>query len=155
MLDPTTGLPAVLTTGAVSAAVSALLSLFAPLLAQVPGLRASDASRNPLLRALVFVLTLAGLVGLAWSQGVALPQVMWPALALYAAGGAGFAHLLYVGAKTAASTNTGPQASVVTLGPATVGTTAQFTAIPFTDPDAPITQASDSPAPAPDAPTAS
>jgi len=102
-IDSVTGLPAVLVTGAVGAAVSALLSLFAPLLVQVPGLRAADASRNALMRSLVFVLTLAGLVALAASQGIALPVAMWPALVLYAGGGAGFAHLVYTGAKASGS----------------------------------------------------
>lgn len=114
-LDSLTGLPTVLVTGAVGAAVSALLSLFAPLLAQVPGFRSNDASRNALMRSLVFVLTLAGLVALAASQGITLPASMWPALILYAAGGAGFAHLVYSGAKASGSAG-----ASVTLLPGTL-----------------------------------
>ena len=104
MINPTTGLPAVLSTAAVASAVSAVLAMFAPLVASIPGLREDDATRNSLLRSLVFLLTLGGLVGLAWSQGVVLTQAELPALLVCAAGGTVGTHLLYTNIRNSAST---------------------------------------------------
>lgn len=140
-IDPLTGLPVALVTGAVGAVVSGLISLFGPLLSQVPGFRPNDASRTPLMRALVFVLTLAGLLGLTWALGIPLPQSMWPNLLLYAGGGTGFAHFVYTGAK-----NAQPSASA---GVATSAPVASIPA-PVITLDAPASPD----APAPSAPTA-
>ena len=103
MIDPTTGLPAVLSTAAVASSVSAVLAMFAPLVASIPGFRDEDATRNSLMRSLVFLLTLGGLVGLAWSQGIVLTQAEMPALLIYAAGGTVGTHLLYTNIRASAS----------------------------------------------------
>lgn len=80
-------LPAVLAGSAlvISQAVFGLLLLFQTPLASVPGLRASDGTRNAFLRSLVFVLNLSALVGLAWSQNVVIPRADLPALLATAA----------------------------------------------------------------------
>lgn len=81
------GLPAILAGSAlvISQAVFGLLLLFAAPLAAVPGLRAGDGTRNAFLRSLVFLLNLAALVGLAWTQNVVIPRAALPALLATAA----------------------------------------------------------------------
>jgi hypothetical protein len=83
----------------VAGLVSGLLLLLDPLLRLVPGLRPEDATRSPLLRALLFLLTVAGLVGLAWTQGVVIPRADLPMLLLAATGGSGATHLVYTATK--------------------------------------------------------
>lgn len=99
-MDITQGLPAVLSTGLVASLVSYLVSLFAPILGSVPGLRAEDASRTPLLRTLVYALNVAGLLALAWTQQIVITRALVPAL-LYAAAGTVGSTVSYLATKAA------------------------------------------------------
>lgn len=100
-------LPAILdalSTGALSGVVSGLLVLFAPMIAVIPGFRPSDATRNTLMRVLLYVLTLGAIIGLAWSQHIVIAQSDWPMVLIAAGLGSGSVHLLYTGIKTRATT---------------------------------------------------
>lgn len=104
------------TIAGVAAIVSGLVAALSPLIASVPGLRAGDAMRSTLMRVLVYVLNLATLVGLAWTQNVVITQQMVPALLLAVGGSTVGSHLFYVNVKSA--TTTAPAASSTTTPPA-------------------------------------
>ena len=89
--------------GAVSALVTMLLSAFAPLLLQVPGLRAQDGSRSILMRSLVFLLNLGGVVAYSFVSGVVVPKGSLISLLVDVAGAAGFGHVLYLASSAAHS----------------------------------------------------
>lgn len=101
------GLPASLTGAAVvvAALVSSLLSAFGVLIAQVPGLRLTDASRNILMRVVVGALNLAGLVAFAWINNLVIAKEMLPALLATAAGfGVVGGHYVYKGVQSVQQT---------------------------------------------------
>lgn len=107
--------------GAVSALVTMLLSSFAPLLLQVPGLRAKDASRTILMRTLVVALNLAGVIGFCFVSGVVVPKGSIISLLVDVAGAAGFGHVLYLASSSAhaASSASDPSAAIAALAQAT------------------------------------
>ena len=92
------------TIAGVAAIVSGLVAALAPLISSVPGFRAGDALRSTLMRVLVYLLNLAALVGLAWTQNVVLTQQMVPALLLAVGGSTVGSHLFYSQVKAASST---------------------------------------------------
>lgn len=95
------GLPLLIVASAagIAAAVSSVLALLMVPISGIPGFRPADATRNALMRALVFACNLAGLVGLAWSQSIVLSQAMLPALLVTAAAGSAASSAVYVQVK--------------------------------------------------------
>jgi hypothetical protein len=84
---------------AIAALVSGLLALFAAPLANIPGLRPNDETRNAGMRTLLFLLNLLGLVGFAFTQNVVIARSEVPALLLTAALAASAGHIAYVSVK--------------------------------------------------------
>lgn len=89
----------------ITTAISGLLLLFAQPLASVPGLRPTDGSRNAIMRSLTFLLNLAAIIALAWTQDIVIVKGEWPALLALCAGFALTANVTYVSAKKVAAKN--------------------------------------------------
>ena len=100
----------------IAAIVSGLLALFAAPLANIPGLRPADETRNAGMRTLLFLLNLLGLCGLAFTQNVVIARAEVPALLLTAALAAGAGHVAYVSVKAVAAKRAGD--TTVSLTPA-------------------------------------
>jgi|GEM_PF-6058336 len=100
------GLQDALSTGALSAGVSGLLVLLAPLINTIPGFRSNDSTRTVLMRILLYVLTVAAMLALAWTQNIVIPKSTLPTLLGAAAIGAGAMHLFYTSIKQQGATST-------------------------------------------------
>ena len=113
------GLPLLIvaSAAAIAAAVSSVLALLAVPISGIPGFRPNDATRNALMRSLVFACNLGGLVALAWSQSVVLSQAMLPALLVTAAAGSAASAGVYVQVKARVATNAAPVVTLPTAPP--------------------------------------
>lgn len=80
---------------AVAALITTLCAAFAGPLASIPGFRPSDSTRSTLMRVLVYVLSLAAVVGYTFIQGVVITKPEVLTLLVSLAGGTGFAHVVY------------------------------------------------------------
>jgi hypothetical protein len=101
---------------AVASLVSVLLSALASLLVLVPGLRPQDASRNVLMRALMYLLNLALVLGYCFVSSIIVPKDAVISLLLALGGGGAFAHILYT-ANSAAHVASSPVAPSANSAP--------------------------------------
>jgi len=84
---------------AVAAAVASLLGAFAPMIAKIPGFGVNDQTRAIALRALVGVLNLAGIIGVAFVSNTVIPKGAVVALLLTAFGGTALGHFFFQGTQ--------------------------------------------------------
>ena len=113
-----------LSTGALSGMVSGLLVLFAPVIAAIPGLRPTDGTRNTLMRVLLYLLTLAAVLGLAWSQNIVIARGDVPMVLIAVGLGSGTAHLFYTGVKSRVTAGAPAAAGAATPDPLALATAA-------------------------------